>query len=178
MTKRELVDSDTQNSSATNGKRHKACRDNARAPCLSRPPTSLSAQSSQLTEAALGTLQRSLAVDDNLEKMAAALPTPRSTCSHDRGRTRRTVRSYRSRTPSPRKKSTPQTYRSRNMHHANVFVETLPSLPSTIDTTLRQILAVRSWDEQRAEYEQHLETVADWYQIESQKKYTRRLDRG
>ncbi|KAF1935974.1 hypothetical protein EJ02DRAFT_360247, partial [Clathrospora elynae] len=89
----------------------------------------------------------------------------RSTSSNNRGRTRRPARS---RTPSP-SKPTPQTYRTRNLHHANVFVETLPNLPCAIDNAMREILGINSWDEQPAVLEQRLDTVAAWYQAESQR---------
>ncbi|KAH8725722.1 hypothetical protein GQ44DRAFT_739505 [Phaeosphaeriaceae sp. PMI808] len=50
-----------------------------------------------------------------------------------RGRTRCPARTLRSRTPSPTKNPTPQTYRTRNLYHAGVFVETLAELPTATD---------------------------------------------
>jgi hypothetical protein len=119
----------------------------------SPPPSKPSSQLPDLTEEALGLLQRSLIThkpeswfrDHNMEAMAAP-PTPRSASSHNRGRTRRPARSYRCRTPSPSKKPTPQTYRTRNMYHSQVMVEHLDKLPPTFDNEIRRILRIESWD--------------------------------
>jgi hypothetical protein len=121
----------------------------------SPPPSKPSSQLPALTEEALGLLQRSLIThklescfaDHNLEVMAAP-PTPRSAASHSRVRTRRPPRSYGSRTPSPSKKPTPQTYRTRNMYHSNVMVEHLDELPPTVDNEVRRILNIDSWEDQ------------------------------
>ena len=81
---------------------------------------------------------------NDLEIMAAPL-TPRGTTPQSRGRAARHDARSRSsrRTPSP-SKPTPQTYRTRNLHHANVFVKA--ELPPTIDDELRQLLGITSWE--------------------------------
>lgn len=83
---------------------------------------------------------------DNDSDIMAAPPTPRSTTSHSRGRVARHDARSRSsrRTPSP-SKPTPQTYRTRNLHHANVQVRA--ELPHTIDDELRQVLGITSWED-------------------------------
>jgi hypothetical protein len=166
--KRRPCDSDIQHCSPKYAKRQKAPRADIRAPRALPPLSNLSSQTFALTEEALDLLQRSLSADDSLEEMAAP-PTPRSTSSYNRGRTRRSARSHTSRTPSPSKKPSPQTYRIRNLHHANVFVDTLPDLPSAIDDAVRYILGINSWDEQPIASEQHLHSAAIWYQAESQR---------
>jgi hypothetical protein len=81
--------------------------------------------------------------------MMTAPPTPRSASLN--GRERRSVnrhtRSQGSRTPSPSKKPSPQTYRTRNMHHAGVFVDNLAELPPAIDEEVRRILSIESWED-------------------------------
>jgi hypothetical protein len=79
----------------------------------------------------------------------AAPPTPRSALSNNRGRrsAKCHARSDSSRTPSPSKKPSPQTYRTRNMHHAQVYVDNLHELPPGIDVAVREILGLESWDE-------------------------------
>jgi hypothetical protein len=90
----------------------------------------------------------------------------RSTSSQSRGRAKRYART---RTPRPSKKPSLQTYRTRNLHHANVFVDTLPDFPPLVDDAVRHILGVGSWDEQPIAPEHHLYTMAAWYQVESQR---------
>lgn len=83
-------------------------------------------------------------------EVMAAPPTPRSYAINERGRRsgRRYARSYGSRTPSPSKKPSPQTYRTRNMYHAGVFVDNLGELPPVVDVEIRRILGVESWESQ------------------------------
>lgn len=82
-------------------------------------------------------------------EMAAAPPTPRSASLNDRGRrtAKRHARSRGSRTPSPSKRPSPQTYRTRNMYHAGVFVDKLGDLPPAIDGEVRRILGIATWDD-------------------------------
>ncbi|RMZ70944.1 copper transport accessory [Pyrenophora seminiperda CCB06] len=54
-------------------------------------------------------------------------------------------RSHGFRMPNP-SKLYPETYRTRNMHHAGVFVDTL-DLPPAIDDEVRRILGVDSWED-------------------------------
>jgi hypothetical protein len=162
--KRELFDFEIRHV-----KRHKTHRvDAPRPPRTSSPSALPSPQTSALTETALSLLQRSLSADDKREEMAA-LPTLRSTSSHSRGRTRRSVQSYRARTPSPSKRPTPQSYRRRNLSIANVFIDAMPNLPSAIDPVVRHILKIDSWDEQPVALEERLQTIAASYQTRSQR---------
>lgn len=82
-------------------------------------------------------------------EIMAAPPTPRSASWNDRGRrsAKRHARSCGSRTPSPSKKPSPQTYRTRNMYHAGVFVDNLADLPPAIDEEVRRILGIKSWED-------------------------------
>ncbi|KAH7111136.1 hypothetical protein B0J11DRAFT_554388 [Dendryphion nanum] len=82
--------------------------------------------------------------------MMAAPPTPRNKFSNDRGRrgAKRHARSHGSRTPSPSKRPSPQTYRTRNMHHAGVFVDKLVDLPGVVDDEVRRILRIKTWGDQ------------------------------
>lgn len=79
-------------------------------------------------------------------EIMAAPPTPRSNAMNDRGRrsARRYARSYGPRTPSPNKKPSPQTYCTRNMYHAGVFVDNLGGLPPAVDVEVRRLLGVES----------------------------------
>ncbi|EDU45947.1 hypothetical protein PtrSN002B_010399 [Pyrenophora tritici-repentis] len=80
-------------------------------------------------------------------EMMATPPTPRSSVPDGRGRRlKHYARSRGSRTPSPTKKPSPQTYRTRNMLHANVFVDHLDKLPPPIDEQVRGILGIESWE--------------------------------
>jgi hypothetical protein len=85
------------------------------------------------------------------ERMAEPPPTPRSAYGNDRGRrsTKRHARSSGSRTPSPSKPS-PQTYRTRNMYHAGVYVDKLVDLPPAVDNEVRQILGIEKWGDRVA----------------------------
>ena len=79
----------------------------------------------------------------NSEMMAA--PPPRSAYGSDRGRlARRYERSHRSRTPSPSKKPSPQTYRTRNMYNVGVYVDRLFDLPPATGDEVRHILGFES----------------------------------
>jgi hypothetical protein len=86
------------------------------------------------------------------ESQHCASSTPRSTSWNDRGRrsAKRHVRSHGYRTPSPSKKPSPQTYRTRNMYHAGVFVDNLAELPPAIDEKMRRIQGIESWEERVA----------------------------
>ncbi|KAF1846292.1 uncharacterized protein K460DRAFT_284013 [Cucurbitaria berberidis CBS 394.84] len=99
-------------------------------------------------------------------EMMAAPPTPRSAPSNNRGR-----RPRRARTPSPSKQTSPQTYRTRNLHQAGVFVDRLGYLPSVIDNEVRGILDIKSWDDQvaAATHDARIETCAARYQTDSRR---------
>ncbi|KAH8708350.1 hypothetical protein GQ44DRAFT_628283 [Phaeosphaeriaceae sp. PMI808] len=101
----------------------------------------------------------------------SAPPTPRSGVS-SRGRlSRHDARSHGSRTPSPSKKPSPQTYRTRNMNQANVFVEGLSDLPPVIDNEVRQILGIESWEDRVVDPmdEPHFNHAVAWCLAESRK---------
>jgi hypothetical protein len=57
------------------------------------------------------------------------------------------------------------------MYMASVFVERLADLPSIVDEELRQMLGIRSWEEQVAAPadEPHFDYTVDWYRTESQR---------
>ncbi|KAH6612385.1 hypothetical protein C7974DRAFT_405474 [Boeremia exigua] len=83
----------------------------------------------------------------------SAPPTPRSAApSLDNGsrcaaRRSARARSHSSRTPSPSKKPTPQSYRRGNMRYANALVDALGQLPPAIDGEARRVLGLQSWAE-------------------------------
>lgn len=88
-----------------------------------------------------------------VETMAAP-PTPRSAATPNpsdgqRRAARRPVRArtHTSRTPSPGKKPTPQSYRRGNMRYASVYVDHLDHVPPAIDGELRRILGLQSLNE-------------------------------
>lgn len=129
-------------------------------PATSPPPSNPSPQPLTLAEKVLHTTQQLIhektkasiqhwaegcAAVCDLE-MAAAPPTPRSASFNDRGRrsAKRYVRSRGSRTPSPSKRPSPQTYRTRNMYHAGVLVDKLGDLPPAIDGEVRRILEIET----------------------------------
>lgn len=144
--KRRVSDSDTWQSShcsACSAKPRKTQCTNVGAPRVSSPPPpNPSLQTLALAEEALRSTQHSTpeafesAIQDWVEncaavcdlEMMAAPPTPRSG----------------SRTPSPSKRPSPQTYRTRNMYHAGVFVDNLADLPPAIDDEVRRILGIES----------------------------------
>lgn len=160
--KRRKIDNETWQSShrsAYSTKRSKT--KSVGAPHASSPPPSNpSQQPLALTEEALRSTQRSTheASEPSVQhwaencasvcslEMMAAPPTPRSASSNERGRrgAKRHARSYGSRTPSPSKRPTPQTYRTRNMYHAGVFVDKLADVPPSIDDEVRRILRIES----------------------------------
>lgn len=145
-------------------KRRKTRSSNTDAPPASSPPLSHSSpQPLSLTERALYTTQQptraktEAAIQHWVEgcaavcdlEMTAAPPTPRSASSNDRGRraAKHHARSRGSRTPSPSKRPSPQTYRTRNMYHAGVFVDKLDDLPPAVDGEVRRILGIVTWND-------------------------------
>lgn len=74
-----------------------------------------------------------------------APPTPRSAYSTNRGRqiVKRHMRAS-SRTPSPNKKPSPQTYRTQNMSLAGIVVDNLGELPQDIQRGVLDILDIES----------------------------------
>jgi hypothetical protein len=168
--KRRLSDSDLWQAplcSACCAKRSKTQCANVAAPRVSSPlPSNPSYQTLALADEALHSTQQqnpketATLVQDWVEnctavsdlEIMAAPPTPRSNSLNDRGRrsAKRHARSYGSRTPSPSKKPSPQTYRTRNMYHAGVFVDNLAELPPAIDEEVRRILRIESWEDQVA----------------------------
>jgi hypothetical protein len=172
MSKRRRSDGANQPCSASHAKRH---RHDDYQPNASLPP---SRQPSQLplTKETLACLQHSLSesntnnfqVTNCVEEMTGP-PTPRSAPT-SRGRSRRSARSHGSRTPSPHKKPSPQTYRTRNLHHAGVRIDTLPDLPPVIDARLRQIFGFESWQDRIIDpAEPHLESAIVTYLAESRR---------
>lgn len=151
------------------------------------PPTHLPSPTHSLTKESLNSLQQSLLQsapspsyivrwtenclgNGNPEAMAAPAP-PRSTSAHHRGLQRRPAHSSRSRTPSPSKRPTPQTYRTRNLAQAKVYIERLPRLPAAVDEQVRQILGIDSWQdpvEPSTSLPDFQESVT-WYQSQSQR---------
>jgi hypothetical protein len=108
----------------------------------------------------------------DLPATMAAPPTPRSASLSDRGRrsVKLSTRSRSSRTPSPNKKPTPQTYRMRNMHHARVHVDNLHKLPPAIDVEALGILGLESWYEPvQRQASAHLAGLAATFQAESRR---------
>ncbi|KAF1828608.1 hypothetical protein BDW02DRAFT_603273 [Decorospora gaudefroyi] len=139
---------------------------------LSRSSTStsqLSHTSSQLfahTEEALENTQqpvsdeRALSIQRWLETsaaMTAAPPTPRSaSVSSSRGRRPSKHSARQSRTPSPSKRPSPQTYRTQNMSYAAVFIDDLTALPPEIECVTQTILEAESLEEVISVTEQDL----------------------
>lgn len=116
-----------------------------------------------------------------IETMAEP-PTPRSATLNLNGTGRRTARrpararSHTSRTPSPSKKPTPQSYRRGNMRYACVYVDHFDQLPAAIDGEARRILGLQSWAElaqpdtqaqTQPETQARLAALAATYQAES-----------
>jgi hypothetical protein len=170
--KRTRPGDDSLNCSASIAKRHKAHRANFRT-FRASPPSNSSSQTSALTKEALESLQQSLRKTTHstkhetgsylavryMERMPAP-PTPRSASSHHSERPRRSARSYAPRTPSPNKKPSPQTYRTRNLHHANVFIDKLSGLPPGVDEQVRQILGIDSWLDQIEPWQDRIASLA------------------
>lgn len=149
--KRQVSDSDTWWFSP-NAKRRKTQGADVSAPRPSSPTLAL-------TKEALCSTQRSTyeapksPIQHWVESCAtvcdpetAAPPMPRSASLNDRGRrnTKQHARHHASRTPSPSKRPSPQTYRTRNMYHAGVLVDNLADLPPIIDDEVRRILGIES----------------------------------
>jgi hypothetical protein len=108
----------------------------------------------------------------------AAPPTPRSATHNLNDGGRRTARrsararSHVSRTPSPVKKPTPQSYRRGNMRYAGLYVDHLDQLPPAIDDETRGIfgaeLAQQDTQAQtQPEIQAHLAVLTATYQAES-----------
>ncbi|EUC39646.1 hypothetical protein COCMIDRAFT_41864 [Bipolaris oryzae ATCC 44560] len=77
-----------------------------------------------------------------------APPTPRSgsvSSSCGRRSSKRSARA--SRTPSPSKRTSPQTYRNQNMSYAGVFIDDLIELPHDVERKVRYILEVESLED-------------------------------
>ncbi|KAF2085053.1 hypothetical protein K490DRAFT_47630 [Saccharata proteae CBS 121410] len=173
MSKRRLSDGAKQPCSVSHAKRLRLNDSSPRPlPSQSRPPSQLP----RLTEATLAYLQQSLRGHNTkdckavscLEDMDAP-PTPRSGPTY-RGRSRRHARSHGSRTPSPNKKPSPQTYRTRNLHHANVRIDALSDLPPAIDAQVRQILGFETWQDRiGSPAEPPFENAAAHYLAESRR---------
>ncbi|KAF1350505.1 hypothetical protein EJ07DRAFT_139040 [Lizonia empirigonia] len=109
-------------------------------------------------------------------------PTPRSATLNLNDGGRRTAtrparaRSHTSRTPSPSKKPTPQSYRRGNMRYASVYIDHLDQLPPAIDGEALCILGLQSWAElaqpdtraqTQPETQARLAALAATYQAES-----------
>ncbi|EUC39578.1 hypothetical protein COCMIDRAFT_41912 [Bipolaris oryzae ATCC 44560] len=83
----------------------------------------------------------------NCEADTMAPPTPRSgSVSSSRGRRSSKHSARASRTPSPSKRTSPQTYRNQNMSYAGVFIDDLNELPHDIECKVRYILGTESLD--------------------------------
>jgi hypothetical protein len=85
---------------------------------------------------------------DSDPDMMATPPTPRSaSVSSSRGRhpSKRSARA--SRTPSPSKRPSPQTYRTQNMSYAGVLIDDLIELPQEIERRVRHILKAESLED-------------------------------
>lgn len=161
--------------------RKKQCVDVGRCRSASFPPPSNpSSQTSTLTTEALKhTFETShvthvSSIQHWVETCPAASdtdimlpPTPRSAPYDGRGRRRQRARE--SRTPSPSKRPSLQTYRMRNMYHANVFVDHLGHLPSAIDAEARRILAIDSWSHVVSVDNVKLGALAASFQAQSQR---------
>ena len=151
--------------------------------CSSLPPSNSPSQTSTLTmdalkhtpetsyESCASSIQHWVeACQTASDTDILAPPTPRSE-HYTRGRhhqqAHRTSRT--SRTPSSSKRPSLQTYRMRNMYHANIFVDHLGHLPSAIDAEVRRILAIDSWGNFVSIDDAKLGTLATWLQTQSQR---------
>jgi hypothetical protein len=75
----------------------------------------------------------------------AAPPTPRSaSVSSSRGRRPSKHSARASRTPSPSKRPSPQTYRTQNMSYAGVLIDDLSELPQEIERRVLHVLDAES----------------------------------
>ncbi|KAK7177442.1 hypothetical protein PSPO01_16511 [Paraphaeosphaeria sporulosa] len=78
---------------------------------------------------------------DSDPDMMAAPPTPRSaSVSSSRGRRSSKHSARASRTPSPSKRTSPQTYRTQNMSYAGILIDDLIELPQEMERRVRHIL--------------------------------------
>jgi hypothetical protein len=85
---------------------------------------------------------------DSDPDMMAAPPTPRSgSVSSSRGRRSSKHSARVSRTPSPSKRPSPQTYRTQNMSYAGVLIDDLAELPHEIERRVRHILEAESLED-------------------------------
>lgn len=94
----------------------------------------------------------------------AAPPTPRSaSVSSSRGRRPSKHYARASRTPSPSKRPSPQTYRTQNMSYAGVLIDDLMELPQEIERRVRHILDAESLEEVigTTEHESHVKRFLD-----------------
>lgn len=77
-----------------------------------------------------------------------APPTPRSaSVSSSRGRRSSKHSTRASRTPSPSKRISPQTYRTQNMSYAGVLIDDLDQLPQEIERRMQHILEAESLED-------------------------------
>jgi hypothetical protein len=135
---------------------------------LSKPSNSTpqlshaSAQAFTLTEEALQDTQQPVSderapsiqhwletcsADSDSDRMAAP-PTPRSaSVSSSRGRRSSKHSARASRTPSPSKRPSPQTYRTQNMSYAGILIDDLTELPQEIERRVRHILEAETLED-------------------------------
>jgi hypothetical protein len=171
-------------------KRRKTQHVNPEAGCTCRFPSHPSNSTSQLSHASLQQFtvteqalentqqpvsdQRALSLQHWLENcpgdsdpdMMAAPPTPRSaSVSYSRGRRPSKHSARASRTPSPSKRPSPQTYRTQNMSYAGILIDDLTELPQEIERRVRHILQVETLDDVHgtAEHESQLATHVKRY---------------
>ncbi|KAF2818208.1 hypothetical protein CC86DRAFT_375945 [Ophiobolus disseminans] len=131
MSRRRLSDDANQPYSASHAKR---LRPNDCSHRASPSPSHPLSQPLLLTEETLAYLQYSLREPYMMNGKAVGRlgemnspPTARSETT-PRVRSRRATRSCGTRTPSPHKKPSPQTYRTRNLHPVRVHIDTVPVL--------------------------------------------------
>ncbi|KAF2447372.1 hypothetical protein P171DRAFT_355325 [Karstenula rhodostoma CBS 690.94] len=85
---------------------------------------------------------------DSDPDMMPAPPTPRSaSVSSSRGRRSSKHSARASRTPSPSKRTTPQTYRAQNMSYAGILIDDLIELPQEIERRVRHILEAETLED-------------------------------
>ncbi|KAH8724205.1 hypothetical protein GQ44DRAFT_740633 [Phaeosphaeriaceae sp. PMI808] len=125
-------------------------------------PSNPSSQSFAFTEKALENIQQPVSDErapsiqhwletcptDSDSDIMAAPPTPRSaSVSSRRGRRPSKHSARASRTPSPSKRPSPQTYRTQNMSYAGVLIDDLIELPQEVERRVRHILEVESLED-------------------------------
>ena len=156
-------------------KRRKTRHVNAETGCTSPPPSNPSNSSNSASQLSHASLQPFILTEEALENtqqplpgehapslqhwlencpadsdpdMMAAPPTPRSASVSSRRGRRPSQRSVRaSRTPSPSKRPSPQTYRTQNMSYAGVLVDDQNTLPQEIEDRAHHILGIRSLED-------------------------------